>query len=94
LVPVARCLVEQDQNGCSNVTTAKTLTSARRETTPEHLVASAERSAVSTGASSATATVSAWTTIALRALFVIVFMEFVIHYVLLCSKHDYNDISL
>jgi hypothetical protein len=94
LVPVARGLIEQDQDGRSNVAAAKALTAARWEPTSEHLIASAERPSVSTRASSASATVSSGSTIALRVLVVFVFMEFVIHSFLLCSKTDYNDISL
>jgi hypothetical protein len=94
LVPVARGLIEQDQDGSSYVAAAKALTAARWEPTSEHLIASAERPSVSTRASTASATVSSWSTIALRVLVVFVFMEFVIHSFLLCSKTDYNDISL
>jgi hypothetical protein len=94
LVTVARGLVEQDQDGCSNVATAQALTSARWKSTPEHLVASTEGSAVSTGASTATATASSGTTVALGALIVIVIVKFVIHCFPLCCKFDYNDISV
>jgi hypothetical protein len=83
LVPVSGGLIEQDQDGRSHVTSAKTLTSAR-ETASEHLIASAERaSAVSAGASAASATASARTTVAFGTLTVLVFVKFVIHSFLL-----------
>jgi hypothetical protein len=80
LVTVARGLVEQDQDGRSNVAATQSLTAAGTKATAEHLVAAAERAAaVSTRASTATATGSPWTTVALGALIVIVFVKFVIH---------------
>jgi hypothetical protein len=81
LVTVAGGLIEQDQDGRSNVASTKPLTAARSESTAKHLVTATKRSsAVSAWASTATATDSARTTVALGALAVIVFVKFVIHY--------------
>jgi hypothetical protein len=80
LVTVAWGLVEQDQDGRSNVTATESLTAAGTEATAEHLVAATKwAAAVSTRASTATATGSPWTTVALGALTVIVFVILVIH---------------
>jgi hypothetical protein len=80
LVAVARCLFEQDQDGRSNVTSAKALAPAWREAAAEHLVTASEgTTAVSTRTSTATATTASRTPVALHALCVLVFMEFVIH---------------
>jgi hypothetical protein len=80
LVAVAWGLIEQDQDGRSNVAATKALTAARGKSASEHVVASTKRSsAVSTGASTASATFSPRTTVTLGALSVFVFVKFVIH---------------
>jgi hypothetical protein len=80
LVAVARGLIEQDQDGRSNVAATESLTAAGAEATTKHLVAATKRStAVSTWASTASATIPPGTTVALGALTVLVFMKFVIH---------------
>jgi hypothetical protein len=81
LVTVARGLIEQDQNGRSNIASTKPLTATRLESTAKHLVTATKRSsAVSARAPTATATDSTRTMVALGALTVFVFMKFVIHY--------------
>jgi hypothetical protein len=81
LVSVARSLVEQDQDGRSNVAPAKALTAAGTEAAPKHLVAATKWSAtVSARATTATATISPGSAVALGALTVLVFVKIVIHY--------------
>jgi hypothetical protein len=80
LVTVARGLVEQDQNGRPYVAATESLTAARTEATAKHLVAATKwAAAVSPRASTATASASPRTTVALGALPVIVFVKFLIH---------------